>query len=97
MHVISRKTLQNFYEKHSDSKTALESWFLEAKNAKWSKPEEIRKKYGSADFLSGSRIVFDIKGNKYRLVVKIAYQAEIVYIRFVGTHKEYGKIDAEKI
>jgi len=97
MHVISRKTLQEFYKKHTASKGALECWFAEVKNAEWLIPADIKKKYGSADILKDNRVVFDIKGNDYRIVVKIAYQAKIVYIRFVGTHKEYDKINAETI
>ena len=97
MRVIKRKTLQDFYRKHTSSKTALECWFAEANNAKWSTPADIKKKYGNADFLPGNRVVFNIKGNDFRLVVKIAYKIGIVYIRFVGTHKEYDKIDAGTI
>jgi mRNA interferase HigB len=97
MRIIKRKTLQDFYRKHTSSKTAFECWFAEAKKAKWSTPDDIKKRYRSADILKNNRVVFDIKGDDYRLVVKIAYQVGIVYIRFVGTHKEYDKIDAETI
>ena len=97
MHVISRKTLVDFWKRHPESKGALEAWFSEASSAEWKTMPDIRRRFGSADFLAGNRVVFDICGNKYRLIVRIAYQAKIVYIRFVGTHAEYSKIDAERV
>ncbi|HBC88014.1 MAG TPA: addiction module toxin RelE [Lentisphaeria bacterium] len=97
MRVIKRKTLREFYSKHPTAKVPLECWFAEAKMAKWAKPSDIKGKYRSADFLKGNRVVFDIKGNDYRLVVKIAYKPGIIFIRFVGTHKEYDRINAETI
>lgn len=97
MRVVSRSTLIAFWETHRDSEQALKEWFKEAENAFWKSPDEIKKRYSSADPLSGNRMVFNIKGNSYRLVVKIHYNTGVVYIRFVGTHAEYDKIDAEKI
>lgn len=99
MRVISRKTLVDFYQKpgNEDSRRALESWFAEASYAHWKSPHEIKEKYGSCSFVGENRVVFNICGNKYRLVVKINYSAEIVYIRFVGTHKQYDQIDAKEI
>jgi mRNA interferase HigB len=97
MNVIKRKTLVEFWEKHNDSKSMLEAWYTEASKSVWHGPADIKKRYGSADFLSNNRVVFNICGNKYRLIVKIAYRAKIVYIRFIGTHAEYSKIDAEAV
>ncbi len=99
MRVIKKKTLVNFYEKPGcrDAKTPLETWHSEVKKADWESWTDIKKKYRLASPLKDSRVVFNIGGNKYRLVVKINYPAKIVYIRFVGTHKEYDKIDAEVI
>ena len=97
MRVISRKTLRNFYKIHADAKWALEAWFHEAAAAKWGDPKEIKKRYPSADFLSGNRVVFNIKGNMYRLIVKMHYNTGIVFIRFIGTHAAYDKIDATTI
>jgi mRNA interferase HigB len=97
MRVISRQTLLRFWLGHPDSQKALQAWFKEAESAHWKSPNEIRARYRSADFLKGNRVVFNIKGNDYRLVVKIHYNTRIVFIRFVGTHKEYDSIDAERV
>lgn len=99
MHIIKRKTLIEFYQQpgHEDAKKALEAWFHEVKYAQWSSPAEIKAKYGSASILKENRVVFNIAGNKYRLVVRINYDSKTVFIRFIGTHKEYDKINAEVI
>jgi mRNA interferase HigB len=97
MRILSRQTLKQFWGGHADSKQALEAWFKEAEHAQWSSTVQIKQRYPSADFLPGNRVVFNIKGNDYRLVVKIHYNTGLVYIRFVGTHADYDKIDAEKI
>ena len=82
---------------YGDSKEALEVWYHEATRASWYTAASIKEKYGSASILKNNHVVFNICGNKYRLVVKIHYEAQIAYIRFVGTHKEYDKINAEEI
>ncbi len=97
MHVISQKKLLDYCNKHKETKSQLEAWYHEAKNAEWKNSQEIKEKYRSASIIGGNRVVFNIKGNKYRLVTKINYQIMIVYIRFIGTHKEYDKINAEEI
>ncbi|MBI5935277.1 MAG: type II toxin-antitoxin system HigB family toxin [Chloroflexi bacterium] len=97
MHVISRKKLSQFWKKHKDAEDALKEWFKEAEHANWRTTNDIKVRYRSADFLQGNRVVFNIKGNQFRLVVKIEYQSQVVFIRFVGTHKEYARIDAETI
>ncbi|MBI3160722.1 MAG: type II toxin-antitoxin system HigB family toxin [Chloroflexi bacterium] len=97
MRVISSKALQDFWQRHRNAEDALKAWFHEAEHAVWRTPDDIRRRYRSADFLPGNRVVFNIKGNQYRLVVKIHYNTGIVYIRFVGTHAEYERIDAESI
>jgi mRNA interferase HigB len=97
MRVIKKKTLLTFWKAHPDVEEPLKAWYAEAKVAKWKTPDDIRQRYRSADFLADNRVVFNIKGNTYRLVVKIHYNTGIVYIRFVGTHAEYDKIDAERI
>ena len=99
MHVIKRKTLVDFYQqpKNQDAKGALEAWFYEAKHAQWSSPAEIKVKYRSASILKKNRVVFNIAGNKYRLIVRINYDSKTVFVRFIGTHLEYDKIDAEAI
>jgi mRNA interferase HigB len=86
-----------FYEKHTDAKGPLEAWWYEAKRATWASPADIKMEYRSASILKGNRVVFNIGGNKYRLVVKVNYPGKAVYIRFIGTHREYEKIDPEVI
>ena len=97
MRIIKRKTLREFYSLHQDAKYPLETWYHEVKRAKWKDWTDIKAKYVSASILKNKRVVFNIGGNKYRLVVKINYFAQIVYIRFIGTHKEYDKINAEEV
>ncbi|MBI9070819.1 MAG: type II toxin-antitoxin system HigB family toxin [Melioribacteraceae bacterium] len=99
MHVISRKTLIDFYtiKDFSDSKGQLESWYYEAKNRDWASPAEVKEKYRSASILKNNRIVFNIAGNKYRLAVRVNFESKTIFIRLIGTHKEYDKIDAENI
>jgi mRNA interferase HigB len=97
MRIIRRSTLSHFWESHADAGQALRAWFQEASKAKWSKPKDIKKDYPHADVLPGNRIVFNIKGNKYRLIVKIHYNTGVCFIRFIGTHSEYDKIDAATI
>lgn len=97
LRIISKKILREFWEKHADSKQQLKSWYQETNDVIWKGPKEIKKVYPSASFLAENRVVFNIKGNKYRLIVRINYDYGMVWIRFVGTHAEYDKIDATKI
>ncbi len=99
MRIIARSTLKAFWEKqeYKDSEQPLRSWFDEAKQASWRKPADIKKQYRNASFLANNRVVFNIHGNKYRLIVAFKYQFGVGYIRFVGTHKQYERIDAESI
>ena len=97
MRVISKIKLVDFWQAYPDAEQSLKSWYSEAKHAQWEKPEEIKQRYGSADILPGNRVVFNIKGKHYRLVVKIQYNTGVVYLRFIGTHAEYDRINAETI
>ena len=97
MRVISKKKLEDFWQAYPNAEESLKSWYYEAKHAQWKKPEDIKQKYSSADILPGNRVVFNIKGNHYRLVVKIHYNTCVIYIRFIDTHAEYDKINAETI
>lgn len=97
MNVISKRTLVQFYEKNPQAKTALEVWHQDTKKATWKTPDDIKKTYSNASFLEDNRVVFNIKGNDYRLIVHIDYLRKIVRVKFIGTHKEYDKIDAKKI
>lgn len=97
MRVISKRTLQDFWNIHSDVINPLAGWYAEAMKASWQSPQDIKTQYKTASFLRDNRVVFNIGGNKYRLVVKINYPYETVYIRLVGTHAQYDKINAEEI
>jgi mRNA interferase HigB len=97
MRVISRRTLKDFWDGHADAEQALKAWFHEAKAAEWRSFTDIKARYGAADLLPGNRVVFNIKGNTYRLIVRIHYNAGIVFIRFIGSHAEYDRIDATTI
>ena len=97
MRVISVKRLKVFWSKHPAGKSRLEAWFAEAKKSKWRTPDDIRKKYKTASLLKNNRVVFRIKGNEYRLVAAIRYDLQIVFIRFIGTHSEYDRINAKEI
>lgn len=97
MRVFSLSTLRSFWEKHEDAEQPLRAWFAEAERADWTGPQDIRDRYRSADFLRGNRVVFNIKGNTYRLIVAIKYDFKAVYVRFVGTHAEYDAVDAEQV
>lgn len=99
MHIIKRKTLVEFYEQpnRQGAKEPLEAWYYEARHANWISPADVKEQYRSASILKNNRVVFNIAGNKYRLVVRINYDSKTVFVRFIGTHKEYDKIDAEVI
>jgi mRNA interferase HigB len=97
MRVISKRTLQDFWINHSDSMNPLAAWYTEAMKALWQSPQDIKSQYKTASFLRDNRVVFNIGGNKYRLIVKINYPYNTVYVRFVGTHAQYDKINAEEI
>ena len=97
MRVIAKKILREFWEKHSDCEQQLKSWFKEASIAEWTNSIEIKTEYPSASILNDQRIVFNIKGNHYRLIVKLNYDYQMIWIRFIGTHAEYDKIDANEI
>jgi len=95
--VISKKSLRLFWTKHSDCEQQLKTWHDEVVDSKWQTPSDIKRLYPSASFLSENRVVFNIKGNSYRLIIKINYKYQMVWVRFIGTHAEYDKIDANSI
>ncbi len=97
MRIISRKALKTFWMRHADAQQALQAWYADVKRANWRGPADVKRIYKNASILPNNRVVFNIKGNRYRLVVAVNYPARIVYIRFVGTHAEYDKIDATTI
>jgi len=95
--VIAKKTLRDFWKKHSDCEQQLKSWYREAEKSKWNSINELKAEYPSASILKENRIVFNIKGNDYRLIVKFNFGYNICWIRFIGTHSEYDKINANEI
>ncbi|MDT0645027.1 type II toxin-antitoxin system HigB family toxin [Zunongwangia sp. F363] len=97
MRIIAKRTLRDFWIKHADSEQQLKSWYRETEKTNWNNLNDLKKDYPSASILQENRIVFNIKGNSYRLIVKFNFEYQICYIRFVGTHAEYDKIDANKI
>lgn len=97
MRVIAVSTLKNFWARHPDAEQALKAWYDEAKHAAWATPQDIKDHYASARFVGGNRVVFNIKGNDYRLIVAVAYRFQAIYIKFVGTHAEYDRIDAKTV
>lgn len=97
MHVISRKKLCDFWAIHPDAAEALKAWFHEVEAASWKNSAELKGKYGTASIINAERVVFNICGNKYRLISRINYLSKTVFIRFVGTHREYDRVNAETI
>ena len=97
MNVISKRTLVQFYEKNPTAKIALEVWHADVRKSEWESPDQIKRLYASASFLHDNRVVFNIKGNEYRLVVSVAYRFQAIYVKFIGTHAEYDLIDAETV
>lgn len=98
MQVIAKRTLKEFWETHPDSETPLRAWHSLAEKAEWATPAEIKEQFGNTvDFVSDNRAIFDIGGNKYRLIVHVSYTFKRVLVKFIGTHKEYDKIDAETV
>ena len=97
MNIISKRTIVKFYEKYPNSKTALEVWYADVKKSIWTNPNDIKKVYADASFLADNRVVFNIKGNHYRLIVHIDYLRKFARVKFIGTHAQYDKINVEEI
>lgn len=97
MRIIALRTLREFWQRHPDAEQPLRAWYANVKRANWKSPADVKISYRNASIISADRVVFDIKGNDYRVVVVIVYAYSLIYIRFVGTHREYDKIDATTI
>ncbi|MFN2139514.1 MAG: type II toxin-antitoxin system HigB family toxin [Candidatus Promineifilaceae bacterium] len=97
MRIISRKTLREFWTDYPDAEQPLRAWYANAKRADWKTPSDVKSDYKTASFVANNRVVFNIKGNHYRLITAINYSYGILYIRFIGTHAEYDLIDAAAI
>ena len=97
MHIVSIQMLRDFWQIHPDSERPLRAWYAAAKRAQWRGPTDIKEEHSTASFLGDNRVVFNIKGNSYRLVVIAEYRKGRLFVRFVGTHAEYDRIDATRI
>ena len=95
--IFAKSTLRNYWKRHPDSEQYLKTWYDIAMNSDWKTPNDVKQTYSNASILKDSRIVFNIKGNDYRLVAKFNYEKQWIFIRFIGTHKRYDKINAETI
>ena len=91
--------MKDFWQRpgHEDAEVPLREWFTEVRKANWKSPNEVKKNFGSASIIANNRIVFNIKGNQYRLVTAVDYKRQIIYIRFVGTHRQYDGVNSEEI
>ena len=97
MRIIARRTLREFWERHPDVERQLQAWHAEVKAEDWDTPSRLTARYPTASVVPGNRAVFRIKGGSYRLVVRVDYDKRIVFIRFIGTHAEYDRIDAKEV
>ena len=97
MRVIAVSTLRGFWERHPDAEQPLKAWLQETIHAEWRHPSDLKLQFRSASVLKNRRVVFNIKGNDYRLIVAIAYRLQIVFVKFVGTHAEYDLVDADTV
>lgn len=97
MKIIAIGNLRDFWTAHPDAEQPLKAWIDEAKAATWSQPGDIKARYASASILRSRRVVFNIKGNDYRLIVAVAYRFGAVYIKFIGTHAQYDAVDANTV
>ena len=95
--ILAKSTLKEYWEAHPDTEQYLKTWYDTAMNADWKTPADVKQTYANASILKNSRIVFNVKGNSYRLIAKFNFEKQWIFIRFIGTHSEYDKIDAETI
>ena len=96
MRIIAKRALREFWERRLDAEKALSDWYSSVKRADWSTPSEIRESFPDASFVGGNRVVFNIRGNRFRLITWISYRWSVVYIKWIGTHAEYDRIDVER-
>lgn len=97
MRIISFAAIRNFIAKHADADVALKDWYKKTEKSDWSSLSDVKDTFNSADYVGNDRYVFNIKGNNYRLVAMILFAAKKVFIRWIGTHKEYDKKDCSKL
>lgn len=97
MRVLSKKILREYWEKHPDTEEQLKSWYQETSKGSWTSPNYVKEEFPNARLIPNNRAIFNIKGNQYRLIVRVNYKYLMVYVRFIGTHEDYDKIDPTKI
>lgn len=97
MRIIAKSTLRDYWIENKDAEQSLLSWYKVASKAKWSNFNQVKQQFGTCKVLGNDRIIFKIKGNKYRLIVKISFENQLIWIRFIGTHSEYDSINAKEI
>lgn len=97
MRIVTHRTIVDFYTKHADSKTALEEWYIKTSKADWNNFADMKTTFNTVDVVKNDRCIFNIKGNDYRLIAIVLFKIKMVYVRFIGTHAEYDRIDASKI
>jgi mRNA interferase HigB len=97
MRIVARKSLLAFIKRHAKVEQSLLAWYAETAKAEWKSPQDIKDQYASASFVGRNRVIFNIKGNEYRLIVAVAYRVGVVYIKFVGTHAQYNRVDAATV
>ncbi len=97
MRIVAKRTLREFWRLHAGAELPLNTWYAHAKAAKWRDPADVRDTFRTADFVANNRVIFDIGGNKFRLIGKVNYRRGVIFIRFVGTHKDYDRIDPETV
>ena len=97
MGAVALSTLRDFWRKHPSAQSPLQNWYAEASRATWKNPGDVKQAHRGASFVAGDRVVFNIRGNDYRLIVAMRYRSQIMYVRFIGTHREYDKVDAATV
>ena len=97
MKIIAKGTLRSYWERRHDAEQALKSWYAIASKADWAKPQDVKATYGNASIVRNNRVVFNIAGNRHRLIVRFDYARRVGFIRFVGSHPEYDRVDASTI
>ncbi|AWK86160.1 type II toxin-antitoxin system HigB family toxin [Azospirillum thermophilum] len=98
MQIIARRTLKQFWDRHPQAEAPLQAWYAQVRSADWQSPADVKREFGTTvDFIGDNRVIFDIGGNKYRLIVHVAYRFKRVLVKFVGTHKDYDCIDPETV
>lgn len=97
MRIIAMSALRHFWDKHPQAEVPLRSWYADAMRAEWKTPADVKAQFGNASIVGGNRVVFNIKGNDFRLVVAVVYRAGVLFVKFVGTHEEYDRINVATV